>query len=147
MLTLMPSSIPLMDGTTHSGCVQQTALETIRGTKSHHSPFTPSTSHPLHCNSHAIMPSRDHIPNAFTRPIPQNSTHIHAAMGFATPTISTFITHEHTRHHINTGIAGHYNPPTLTQLFSTKKGVVYLMDFLKMSNFATKPECGPEPPV
>ena len=53
----------------------------------------------------------------------------------------------HTRHHINTGIAGRYNPLTLTQLFSTKRGVAYLLDFLKSSKIATQPECSPEPPV
>ena len=47
----------------------------------------------------------------------------------------------HTRHHINAGIAGRYNPLTLTQLFSTKRGVVYLLDFIKMSSIATQPEC------
>ena len=53
----------------------------------------------------------------------------------------------HTRHRINAGIAGRYNPLTLTQLFSTKRGVAYLLDFLKLSKVATQPECGPEPPV
>ena len=42
----------------------------------------------------------------------------------------------HTRHRINAGIAGCYNPLTLTQLFSTKRGVAYLLDFLKMSSVA-----------
>ena len=53
----------------------------------------------------------------------------------------------HTHHRINAGIAGHYNPPTLTQLFSTKRGVAYLLDFLQSSQVATTPECSPEPMV
>ena len=39
----------------------------------------------------------------------------------------------HTCHHINAGIAGHYNPLTITQLFSTKRGVAYLLDFLNVT--------------
>ena len=37
--------------------------------------------------------------------------------------------------------------PFLTYRFSTKRGVAYLLDFIKMSKVATQPECGPEPPV
>ena len=67
--------------------------------------------------------------------------------GLRNPTHLILHCPRHTCHCINAGIAGRYNPLTLTQLFSTKRGVAYLLDFIKMSSIATQPECGPEPPV
>ena len=67
--------------------------------------------------------------------------------GLRNPTHLILHCPRHTNQRVNAGIAGHYNPPTLTQLFSTKRGVAYLLDFLKASKVATQPECGPIPPV